>query len=112
MENVKHRMEGLRVWLRRVMPRAAILSAALFALWLMIHNSRFYREGIVGKLFTLALVLIYFTAAYYGFQGLRWLKSRLMWRVRRRLVITYLFVGLTPIVLLITLAAMVDFFGL
>jgi sigma-B regulation protein RsbU (phosphoserine phosphatase) len=94
------------------MPRAAILSAVLFAVWLLIHNSRFYREGIFGKLFTLALVVIYFTAAYYGLQGLRWLKARLMWRVRRRLVITYLFVGLTPIVLLITLAAMVDFFGL
>jgi sigma-B regulation protein RsbU (phosphoserine phosphatase) len=112
MESVKQTFEGLRAWLRRVMPRAAILSAALFAVWLMIHNSRFYREGFVGTLFTLALVLIYFTAAYYGFQGLRWLKRRLMWRVRRRLVITYLFVGLTPIVLLLTLAAMVDFFGL
>jgi sigma-B regulation protein RsbU (phosphoserine phosphatase) len=94
------------------MPRVAVLSAALFAVWLMIHNRRFYREGFVGTLFTLALVLIYFTAAYYGLQGLRWLKAHLMWRVRRRLVITYLFVGLTPIVLLITLAAMVDFFGL
>lgn len=112
MDNSRQTFQGLRVWLRRVMPRAAILSAALFAVWLLIHNSRFYREGIVGKLFTLALVLIYFTAAYYGFQGLRWLKRRLMWRVRRRLIITYLFVGLTPIVLLLTLAAMVDFFGL
>jgi sigma-B regulation protein RsbU (phosphoserine phosphatase) len=112
MDNVKHTIEQWRAWLRRVMPTAAILSAALFAVWLMIHNSRFYREGILGKLFTLALVLIYFTAVYYGFKGLRWLRGRLMWRVRRRLVITYLFVGLTPIVLLITLAAMVDFFGL
>jgi sigma-B regulation protein RsbU (phosphoserine phosphatase) len=112
MDTMKQTIEGLRARLRRVMPRAAILSAALFAVWLMIHNSRFYREGIVGKLFTLALVVIYFTAAYYGLKGLRWLRARLMWRVRRRLVITYLFVGLTPIVLLITLAAMVDFFGL
>jgi sigma-B regulation protein RsbU (phosphoserine phosphatase) len=112
MENTRQKIEQVRAWLRRVMPRAAVLSAALFAVWLLIHNSRFYREGIVGKLFTLALVLIYFTAGYYGLQGLRWLKARLMWRVRRRLVITYLFVGLTPIVLLITLAAMVGFFGL
>lgn len=112
MDTVKHTIEQWRAWLRRVMPTAAALSAALFAVWLLVHNSRFYREGIFGKLFTLALVLIYFTAAYYGFKGLRWLRGRLMWRVRRRLVITYLFVGLTPIVLLITLATMVDFFGL
>lgn len=112
MASVRHTIEEVRAWLRRVMPRAGVLSAALFVVWLLIHNSRFYREGIVGKLFTVALVLIYFTTAYYGWQGLRWLRAHLMWRVRRRLVITYLFVGVTPIVLIITLAAMVDFFGL
>jgi len=105
-------MDGVRAWLRRVMPRAAVASAALFVVWLLIHNSRFYREGVVGRLFTVALCVIYFTAAYYGLIGLRWLKRRVMWRVRRRLVITYLFVGVTPIVLLITLAAMVNFLGL
>jgi len=94
------------------MPRAAVVSAALFVLWLFIHNSGFYQKGMAGQLFSFALVLIYFTAFYYGFKSLRWLKQRVMWRVRRRLVITYLFVGLTPIVLLITLAAMVNFVGL
>jgi sigma-B regulation protein RsbU (phosphoserine phosphatase) len=112
MEGRNQTIEGARAWLRRVMPRAAAVSAALFVVWLLIHNSRFYREGIVGRLFTVALLVIYFTAAYYALIGLRWLKQRVMWRVRRRLVITYLFVGLTPIVLLITLAAMVDFVGL
>ncbi|HJR06416.1 MAG TPA: SpoIIE family protein phosphatase [Pyrinomonadaceae bacterium] len=112
MESSKQTIEQLRVWLRRVMPSAGVLSAVLFAVWLLVHNSRFYREGIFGKLFTIALIIIYCTAAYYALKGLRWLKRRLMWRVRRRLIITYLFVGLTPIVLLITLAAMVNFFGL
>lgn len=112
MESLKQTIEGTRAWLRRVMPHAAVLSAALFIVWLLLHNSRFYREGLVGHVFPVALLLIYFTAAYYALVGLRWLKRRVMWRVRRRLVITYLFVGLTPIVLLITLAAMVDFVGL
>jgi sigma-B regulation protein RsbU (phosphoserine phosphatase) len=112
MESRKRTIEGARAWLRRVMPRAAVVAAALFVVWLLIHNSRFYREGITGRLFTVALLFIYFTAAYYGFIGLHWLKRRVMWRVRRRLIITYLFVGLTPIVLLITLAAMIVFVGL
>jgi sigma-B regulation protein RsbU (phosphoserine phosphatase) len=112
MESLKQKSEGAGAWLRRVMPRAGALSAALLVVWLLIHNSRFYREGVIGQLFIIALLLIYFTGAYYGFIGLRWLTRRLMWRVRRRLVITYLFVGLTPIVLLITLAAMVNFVGL
>jgi multisubunit Na+/H+ antiporter MnhE subunit len=94
------------------MPRAAVASAALFAVWLLIHNRSFYRQGIVGQLFSFALALIFFTGFYYGFKGLRWLKRRVMWRVRRRLVITYLFVGLTPIVLLFTLAVIINFVGL
>ena len=112
METRKQTVEGVRVWLRRVMPRAAVVASALFVVWLLVHNSRFYREGVFGRVFTIALVFIYVTAGYYAFVGLRWLTRRVMWRVRRRLVITYLFVGLTPIVLLITLAAMVDFVGL
>ncbi|HZH90088.1 MAG TPA: SpoIIE family protein phosphatase [Pyrinomonadaceae bacterium] len=112
MDDRKQTIEGVRAWLRRVMPRAAVAAAALFVVWLLIHNSRFYREGVTGRVFAFALIFIYFTAAYYALIGLHWLKRRLMWRVRRRLVITYLFVGLTPIVLLITLAAMVNFVGL
>ncbi|HKP71388.1 MAG TPA: hypothetical protein VJT82_00525, partial [Pyrinomonadaceae bacterium] len=92
MENSTRTIETVRAWLRRVMPRAAVVSAALFAVWLLVHNSRFYRDGLFGKLFTVALVFIYLTAAYYGYVGLRWLKRRVMWRVRRRLIITYLFV--------------------
>ncbi|HZH30747.1 MAG TPA: SpoIIE family protein phosphatase [Pyrinomonadaceae bacterium] len=112
MESLRQTSETARAWLRRVMPRAAVVSAALFVVWLLIHDTRFYREGILGRVFAFALIFIYFTAAYYAVVGLRWLKERVMWRVRRRLVITYLFVGLTPIVLLITLAAMVVFVGL
>jgi sigma-B regulation protein RsbU (phosphoserine phosphatase) len=112
MESLRQTIERTRAWLRGVMPRAGAASAALFVVWLLIHNSRFYREGVAGQVFKVALLLVYFTAAYYAVIGLRWLKRRVMWRVRRRLVITYLFVGLTPIVLLITLAAMVDFVGL
>src|SRR5579884_1423721 len=35
---------------------------------------------------------------------LRWVKQTLMWRLRNRLIITYLFIGLAPVVLLILLA--------
>ena len=34
----------------------------------------------------------------------RWIVRRMMWRVSNRLVVTYLLIGLTPIVLFVTLA--------
>ena len=34
----------------------------------------------------------------------RWVVRRLMWKVSNRLVVTYLLIGLTPVVLFVTLA--------
>src|SRR5262249_3040063 len=41
----------------------------------------------------LALILIY-----------RWLKAKMLWRLRNRLIVTYVFIGVTPVVLLLVLA--------
>jgi sigma-B regulation protein RsbU (phosphoserine phosphatase) len=91
----------VRNWLRRVMPRVAVVAAILFILKWLFGETRLYGDNPVGALLDLITFLVVsFTTVYYGFKGLRWLKRRLLWRVRRRLVITYLFVGLTPIVLL------------
>lgn len=94
----------VRTWLRRVMPRVALAAAVLFAARLMFGGTRFYEEHAVGIILQLlALVLVPLTVVYYGLRALRWAKGRLLWRVRRRLTITYLFIGLTPIILLTVL---------
>ncbi|HUI84975.1 MAG TPA: SpoIIE family protein phosphatase [Candidatus Binatia bacterium] len=36
--------------------------------------------------------------------GLRWLRRKLMWRLRNRLIVTYIFIGVIPIVLLVAMA--------
>ncbi len=36
-------------------------------------------------------------------RGLRWARQRLMWRLRNRLIVTYVFIGVIPIVLLISM---------
>jgi phosphoserine phosphatase RsbU/P len=40
----------------------------------------------------------------FTIQGYRWLKSRILWRLRNRLIVTYMFIGVIPVVLLVTLA--------
>ena len=90
-----------RDWLRLMMPHVAVAAALLFISKWLFGDTRLYGNNLIGH--TLGLVtflVISFTTLYYCLKGLRWLKRRLLWRVRRRLVITYLFVGLTPIVLL------------
>ncbi|MBA2502491.1 MAG: SpoIIE family protein phosphatase [Pyrinomonadaceae bacterium] len=95
----------VREWLRRVMPRVGVVAAVLFLLRWFLESSWLYRERHPVALLweVLTLPVIVFAAIYWGYKALRWLKQRVLWRVRRRLAITYLFVGLTPIVLLLGL---------
>ena len=96
--------QNLRARLRRVMPRVALAAGVCFVLRSFVRDTWLYRNGFVSTLFDLiTFCLVAATLAYYGGRMLLWLKRRLFWRVRRRLVITYLFIGLTPILLLTAL---------
>ena len=89
----------IRAFVRRAMPRVAIAATILFLLWLFISRTQAYERSTIGALFgVLTFIIVSFTSVYYGFKAFRYLKQRLLWRVR--LVVTYLFVGLTPIILL------------
>jgi sigma-B regulation protein RsbU (phosphoserine phosphatase) len=91
---------------RRAMPRVALAAAGLFLLRLFVRDTSLYRDTPLGLLgpftfFVCAAVLLYF-----GLKLAVRLKRKLLWRVRRRLIITYLFAGLTPVVLLLALGAL------
>ncbi|MDT5121520.1 MAG: phosphoserine phosphatase RsbU/P [Acidobacteriota bacterium] len=105
-------LSNARRWLRRVMPRVAMVAITMFFVRLFVSETRIYVETFVGTLFGfLTFVAILLTCLYYGLKALRWLKRKLLWRVRRRLMITYLFVGLTPIILLALLGLLFAFGG-
>lgn len=102
----------LRTWLRRVMPRVAIAAAILLILRLLFGRTFLYGNHAFGNIFGFCtFVVVFVTVVYYGVKILRWVKRKLFWRVRRRLVVTYLFVGLTPIVLLTLLGLLAAFGG-
>ncbi|HEX8853259.1 MAG TPA: hypothetical protein VF754_07215, partial [Pyrinomonadaceae bacterium] len=98
-------VERARLWLRRVMPRVAAAAVALLVLRLFLSKTTLMNTGPRRLFDVICLLLILSSLLYYGRKSLRWAKRKLLWRVRRRLVITYLFVGLTPIVLLVLLGA-------
>ena len=92
------------------MPYVALAALALIALGELL--SGFLLPGyrlFDGPLRYVTIPLVLLTIAYYGLSVFHWVTNRLLWRVRRRLLITYLFVGLTPIVLLSTLAMIAGF---
>jgi sigma-B regulation protein RsbU (phosphoserine phosphatase) len=89
------------------MPTEAAVAAILFLFWLSVRETAIYnRYEPFSVLGGLTFVFVAAAISYYGFKAMRWGKRRLLWRVRRRLLITYLFVGLTPIILLTTLGTL------
>lgn len=102
----------MRNWLRWVMPRVAIVATVLVVLRLLFGRTWLFGENIIGIAISVLMVFsVLFTTVYYGLKSVRWLKRRLLWRVRRRLVVTYLFIGLTPIILLTSLGLLSAFGG-
>ena len=76
------------------------LSAALIVLVLM----RFL-PGSSGDFSTIALILVVLLWLIFTSIVLyRWLVNHVLWKVRNRLVVTYLLMGLAPVVLFVTLA--------
>src|SRR5450432_2455875 len=93
-----------------VLPRTRVARAACFLLGLDLLLFALQRllgifkvssgqalSGWVGILSFLAIVLL----AVLAF---RWLKAKMLWRLRNRLIVTYVFIGVIPVVMLVALA--------
>src|SRR5271167_1059481 len=81
-----------------------------FAFWLLIiylilGAGRLLTQGNWGEFFAGVSFLVLCTLVVCCIPLFwRWVMRRLMWRVSNRLVVTYLLIGLTPVVLFVTLA--------
>ncbi len=53
--------------------------------------------GWVTFLTSLAIIL-------FGIVGFRWLRTKLLWRLRNRLIVTYVFIGVIPVFLLVVIS--------
>src|SRR5215813_11890516 len=41
---------------------------------------------------------------FFGIVGFRWLRRQLLWRLRNRLIVTYMFIGVIPVILLVLIS--------
>ncbi|MGB6631217.1 MAG: hypothetical protein WBE52_08255, partial [Terriglobales bacterium] len=77
------------------------LDLLLFAVqWLTYRASPAISESLAGWvtfLSTVAIVLLAIVA-------FRWLRSQLLWRLRNRLIVTYVFIGVIPVFLLVMIS--------
>ncbi|MFL6332235.1 MAG: PP2C family protein-serine/threonine phosphatase [Pyrinomonadaceae bacterium] len=100
------RLARARESFRRAMPHVALAALTLFLLRLFVRDTSLYQNTPVGLLGPVTFVVGAAVVLYFGLKLAVRLKRMLLWKVRRRLVVTYLFVGLTPVVLLLALGAL------
>lgn len=74
-----------------------VLLVALQQLSSVLHFS--YGQSLGGWVGFLSFVVI----VLFFLLALRWLKTRLLWRLRNRLIVTYVFIGVIPVVMLVVL---------
>jgi sigma-B regulation protein RsbU (phosphoserine phosphatase) len=102
---LRHRLVQAELWPEGRMARLACylagMAGALFALQkllgLFAKSWGQHLGGWVGFLAFLATVL-------FSILAFRWLKRRILWRLRNRLIVTYVFIGVIPVVLLAAMA--------
>jgi hypothetical protein len=75
--------------------------------WVFVEGETLFGSRSLKTIFDIASALALIPLAYFLFRGARWVAGNLLWRVRRRLIVTYLLVGALPLLLMVALLALV-----
>jgi phosphoserine phosphatase RsbU/P len=89
------------LFFRRLSPLDRI-ALALIALYIVIRIAE--TAGAAIPFSTFAGFLAFVAVFYLAFRSLPWIRTRLLWSLRNRLVVAYVFIAVVPVVLLLAMA--------
>jgi phosphoserine phosphatase RsbU/P len=91
-------------WLRRSAPGRILLAGLVLKIVDIAASATLGspRPAWVDVVDTCGTLGIIFGLSYLLARGLGWMRRRLLWRVRRKLILSYVFVGLVPSLLIVT----------
>jgi sigma-B regulation protein RsbU (phosphoserine phosphatase) len=102
---VRARMLTASLWPQGWIARGACyslgLAVALFVLEILL---RLVAPAAGDSLGGWVKFLVFDAAVLFSILSFRWLKRKLLWRLRNRLIVTYVFIGVIPAVLLVVMA--------
>jgi len=102
---LRHRLIQAGLWPEGRMARLACylagMAAVLFGLQELLGLfAASWGQYLVGWVKFLVLI----AALLFSILAFRWLRRRILWRLRNRLIVTYVFIGVIPVVLLLAMA--------
>lgn len=83
--------------------------AVWFVNWVFSDGGAIGGSAWIKTLIDLASVAALIPLTYYLFRASRWVVEHLLWRLRRRLIVTYLLIGALPLVLVLVLVALTGY---
>lgn len=78
-----------------------------FVDWVFVEGDTLFGSESLKTAVDIASALAFIPLAYFLIKGARWMAGNLLWRVRRRLIVTYLLVGALPLLLLLALVTLI-----
>ena len=102
---LRHRLGKAGLWPTGRLARIAWYVLGLSAvLWLLEKLLGAFAPGWSESLGGWIGFLLFLAGVLFSILGMGWLRRRMLWRVRNRLIVTYVFIGVIPVVLLVTMA--------
>jgi len=104
---------AIKAWLRRVLrPKTKLGKTTLWfgGLALLLELSRLITQSPSGTMLSgwaNFILIVFLNCALI--LGWRWLRRKLMWRLRNRLIVTYVFIGVIPVILLVSMALLAGY---
>ncbi|MGE0128054.1 MAG: PP2C family protein-serine/threonine phosphatase [Blastocatellales bacterium] len=75
--------------------------------WVFVEGETLFGSELLKTVVDVASALAFIPLAYFLIKGARWIAGNLLWRVRRRLIVTYLLIGALPLLLMMALVALI-----
>jgi sigma-B regulation protein RsbU (phosphoserine phosphatase) len=88
-------------WIARGACYSLGLAVGLFVLQMVLN---LFAPAWAGSIGGWVKFLVFDAALLFSIVAFRWLKRRILWRLRNRLIVTYVFIGVLPTVLLVAMA--------
>src|SRR6266853_1935087 len=102
---VRRRLRQAGLWPEGGMARAAWYSLGLAGvLFVLARMLRWLAPAWGSSIGWWVKFLLFDAALLFAIVAYRWLKKRLLWRLRNRLIVTYVFIGVIPAALLAAMA--------
>ena len=108
------RLDAVRAWLTRTFAGRLLIAGVVLKLVAWVGLLTQLGPGLFGAIDTLGGLSILVSALAIGYRVYVLARHRLLWRVRRKLILSYVFIGVVPVLLVViffTLGGLLFFFN-